>query len=103
PMAGPVEPIVFPVMWARDAHASFLRRPDEMRKLIESSGFQVRAWDDITEEAVGPSTGADSPAHSVQRIIMGEAPEPIVKAGQRNRAERRIVMIQAVLERRAAA
>jgi len=31
---------------------------------------------------------------------MGEALEPIVKAGQRNRAERRIVMIQAVLERR---
>lgn len=29
PMAGPVQPIVFPVMWARDAGASFLRRPDE--------------------------------------------------------------------------
>jgi len=79
PMAGPVQPILFPVMWARDAGASFLRRPDE---------------------ATGPSTGTDSPAHSVQRIIMGEALEPIVKAGQRNRAERRIVMIQAVLERR---
>jgi len=102
PMAGPVQPIVFPVMWARDAGASFLRRPDEMRRVIEGSGFVVRAWDDVTEEAMGPSTGADSPAHSVQRIIMGEALEPIVKAGQRNRAEQRIVMIQAVLERRAA-
>jgi len=102
PMAGPVQPIVFPVMWARDAGASFLRRPDEMQKVIESAGFAVRAWDDVTDEAAGPSTGADSPAHSVQRIIMGEALEPIVKAGQRNRAERRIVMIQAVLERGAA-
>jgi len=100
PMAGPVQPILFPVMWARDAGASFLRRPDEMRKVIESSGFEVRSWDDVTDEATGPSTGTDSPAHSVQRIIMGAALEPIVKAGQRNRAEGRIVMIQAVLERR---
>jgi ubiquinone/menaquinone biosynthesis C-methylase UbiE len=102
PMAGPVQPIVFPVMWARDASASFLRAPADMRKTIEAAGFDVRAWDDVTEEAPGPSTGADSPAHSVQRIIMGEALGPIVRAGQQNRAERRIVMIQAVLERRAA-
>jgi len=101
PMAGPVQPIVFPVMWARDAGASFLRAPGDMRKTIEAAGCEVRAWDDVTEEAVGPSTGADSPAHSVQRIIMGDALEAIVRAGQRNRAERRIVMIQAVLERRA--
>ena len=102
PMAGPVQPIVFPVMWARDAGASFLRAPGDMRKTIEAAGFDVRAWDDVTEEAAGPSTGADSPAHSVQRIIMGDALGAIVRAGQQNRAERRIVMIQAVLERRAA-
>lgn len=101
PMAGPVQPVLFPVMWARDAGASFLRGPDEMRKVIEAAGFQVRAWDDVTAEAAGPSTGADSPAHSVQRIIMGDALEAIVRAGQRNREERRIVMIQAALERRA--
>ena len=101
PMAGPVQPVLFPVMWARDAGASFLRGPDEMRKVIEAAGFQVRAWDDVTAEAAGPSTGVDSPAHSVQRIIMGDALEPIVRAGQRNREERRIVMIQAALERRA--
>jgi hypothetical protein len=38
----------------------------------------------------------------VQRIIMGDALGAIVRAGQQNRAERRIVMIQAVLERRGA-
>ena len=102
PMAGPAQPIVFPVMWARDARASFLRAPGEMRKVIEAAGFGVRAWDDDTAEAAGPSTGAASPAHSVQRIIMGDALEAIVEAGQRNREEGRIVMIQAVLERSAA-
>jgi hypothetical protein len=72
-----------------------------MRKLIEAAGFQVRAWDDVTAEAVGPSTGAASPAHSIQRIVMGDAVDAIAQSGQRNREEGRIVMIQAVLERRA--
>jgi SAM-dependent methyltransferase len=102
PMAGPVQPVVFPVMWARDAGASFLRPPGEMRAVIEAAGFRVRAWDDVTADAVGPSTGADGPAHSIQRIVMGSALDAIVKAGQRNREEGRIVMIQAVLERHAA-
>jgi ubiquinone/menaquinone biosynthesis C-methylase UbiE len=101
PMAGPVQPVLYPVMWARDAGASFLRAPGEMRKLIEAAGFQVRAWDDVTAEAVGPSTGAASPAHSIQRIVMGDAVDAIARSGQKNREEGRIVMIQAVLERRA--
>ena len=102
PMAGPVQPVVFPVMWARDARASFLRAPDAMRALIEAAGFRARAWEDVTDEIAGPGSAAAIPAHSVQRIIMGEALDAIVRAGQRNRAERRIVMTQAVLERRAA-
>ena len=102
PMAGPVQPVVFPVMWARDASASFLRPPDAMRAVIDTAGFEVRAWDDVTAEIAGPGIAAAIPVHSVQRIIMGEAVDAIVRAGQQNREERRIVMIQAVLERRAA-
>jgi len=102
PMAGSVQPVVFPVMWARDASASFLRSPDAMRALIEAAGFQVRAWEDVTDEVTGPSSAAVIPAHSVQRIIMGDALDAIIQAGQRNRVERRIVMTQAVLVRRGA-
>ena len=69
-----------------------------MRAAIEAAGFQVRAWDDVTAEAVGPSTGASGPAHSIQRIVMGQALDAVVRSGQRNREERRIVMIQAVLD-----
>ena len=100
PMAGPVQPVVFPVMWAPDARSSFLRAPAEMRRMIEAAGFSVRAWDDVTAEAVGPSTGGDGPAYSIQRLVMGDALDAIVQAGRRNREEGRIVMIQAVLERR---
>jgi SAM-dependent methyltransferase len=98
PMAGPVQPLVFPVMWARDAATSFLRPPEQMRELIEAAGFRTRAWDDVTEEIERP--GAASPAYSIQRLIMGDALADIRHAGERNRAERRSVMVQAVFERR---
>src|SRR5262245_13931537 len=97
PMAGPIQPPVFPLMWARDPSHSFLRSPAEMRELIERMGFRARAWDDITAETAGPPTAP--PRHAVQRIIMGDALEAITQAGQRNREEGRIVMVQAVFER----
>ena len=99
PMAGPVEPVIYPVMWARDAATSFLRPPDAMRAVIERAGFRVSVWDDVTAETVGPSTGAAVPAHSIQRLVMGDAIDEIIRAGHRNREERRIVSIQAVCER----
>jgi sarcosine/dimethylglycine N-methyltransferase len=99
PMAGPVQPVIFPVMWAWDATLSFLRTPDAMRALIEAAGFRALAWQDVTAEVSGPSTGAAVPAHSVARIVMGDAIEDIARAGERNREEHRIVMIHAVMER----
>ena len=97
PMAGPVEPPIFPLMWARDAGSSFLRRPPEMLALIEAAGFTVSAWDDVTTETAGSS--APVPAHSIQRIVMGEALDEIIRAGHRNREEGRLVMVQAVFNR----
>jgi hypothetical protein len=73
-----------------------------MRAAMEASGFQVRAWEDLTGELTGPVSAAAIPAHSVQQIIMGESLGAIIRAGHQNRTERRIVMTQAVLERRAA-
>lgn len=87
------------VLWARDATTSFLRPPADMRALIEAAGFRAVAWEDVTAELAGPSTGAGVPAHSIARIVMGDAIDDITRAGQRNRDEGRIVMIQAVFER----
>jgi len=99
PMAGPTQPPIFPIMWARDATTSFLRSPTEMRALIEAAGFRALAWEDVTAELAGPSTGAAVPAHSIARIVMGDAIDEITRAGQRNRDEGRIVNIQAAFER----
>ncbi|MEX2221880.1 MAG: methyltransferase domain-containing protein [Candidatus Rokuibacteriota bacterium] len=101
PMAGPL-PLLYPVMWARDAAASFLRTPAEMRAVIEAVGFRVRVWDDVTAETAGPTTGAAIPAHSIQRLVMGDAIDEIIRVGHRNRDEGRLVSIQAVFERAAA-
>lgn len=97
PMAGPVQPLIFPVTWAHDATSSFLRPPAEMRALIEVTGFRTRAWDDVTTEVRG--TGGSRPAHSIQRLVMGERLEAISRSGQRNFDEGRMVMVQAVFER----
>ena len=99
PMAGPVQPIVYPVMWARDASTSFLRAPADMKAVIERAGFTMRVWDDVTAETAGPTTGAAVPPHSIQRLVMGDAIDEIIRAGQRNRAEGRLVSVQAVFDR----
>jgi hypothetical protein len=98
PMAGPVQPPIFPVMWAPNATTSFLRPPDELRAVIEAAGFRVRDWEEVTAELAGVSQAA-VPAHSIQRIIMGDGLEEILRAGQRNRDEGRILNVQAVMER----
>jgi SAM-dependent methyltransferase len=56
PMAGPVQPPIFPLMWAVDAATSFLRTPDEMRDMIEDAGFRARAWDDVTSQGGLPNS-----------------------------------------------
>ncbi len=52
-LAGPNQPIRFPVPWADDATTSFLATPDETRALLHDAGFQVRSWEDLTHEGVG--------------------------------------------------
>jgi SAM-dependent methyltransferase len=100
PMAGPVQPPVFPLMWASDASTSFLRTPSEMRALIARAGFVEHAWEDVTAETAGPATADGIPAHSAQRLIMGVALDAIIRANHRNRTEGRLVSVQAVFERR---
>jgi SAM-dependent methyltransferase len=100
PMAGPVQPCLFPLMWARDASTSFLRPAGEMRRLIAEAGFAERAWGDVTAETAGPASAETIPAHSIQRIVMGPALDAIIAAGHRNRTEGRVVSVQAVFEHR---
>ena len=57
-MAGPERPPIYPLMWAPDPTTDFLRRPDEMRALIEGVGFWARAWGEV---AIGPAKPGVTP------------------------------------------
>ncbi len=48
-MAGPAQPIHFPVPWATSAELSFLRPPASVQRLIEESGFENLEFRDITQ------------------------------------------------------
>lgn len=97
------EGLIYPVMWADTPSESYLVPPNRAQAVLCELGFEVRAWDDCSEE-IGGTTSGKAPAVgdvSIQRIIKGSAGlDAIIAAGRRNRSERRIIMVQAVLVRR---
>jgi len=98
PMSGPNHPPVFPVMWSRDGSNNFLRKPEQMRGMIEASGFRLLQWDDVTNEKDAP--GAVRPTHSIQKLVMGDDLLAEIRiADKHNDEEQRLVMVQAVFER----
>jgi SAM-dependent methyltransferase len=99
PMAGPGGQPILPLMWARDASQSFLRTPDEMRALLESTGFRVRVWDDVTDEFSVATPVSALPPYAISKLVKGDELQAIVDAGQRNRDERRMLSIHAVCDR----
>jgi SAM-dependent methyltransferase len=96
PMAGLVQPLIFPTMWAEDAATSFLGTPGEMRAVIESTGFRVNAWDDVPAETPGAGANATPPSYGIQQLVMGDRLAEILRAGVQNRQENRVVLVQAV-------
>ena len=90
-MAGPVQPPIFPLMWAVDAATSFLRTPTEMR-----------AWNGVTPQPAPQqptTTTAASPTIGISDIVMGDSVDAIGKASALNRIEGRIVDMHGVFVR----
>ena len=98
PMAGSDQLPHFPVMWSRDGSNHFVRKPDQIRALIEASGFRPLKWEDVTDDKDPPDPVR--PKYSIQKLVMGdELLAQIREADKLNEAERAFVMIQAVFER----
>ena len=98
PMAGPNHPPIFPVMWSPDGTNHFLRTPEEMRRLIEAAGFRAQKWVDVTGQKETPR--ATAPKHTIQTLVMGhERLEELLRVAQRNEAEKRLMMFQAVFDK----
>jgi len=96
-MSGPNQPPIFPVMWSRNGMNHFLRKPEQMRAVIEASGFRLLEWDDVTNEK---SPAVPRPMYSIQRLVMGDdLLAEINNADKRNDEEKRLVMVHAIFER----
>lgn len=105
-MAGTVQPIHFPVPWARRPALSFLRPPDEVRALLAASGFKERTWIDVTAPALEffrqrAGAAAQQAALPPLGLHLQLGPDfALMFANQvRNIQERRVAIVQAVLER----
>ena len=104
-MAGPVQPIHFPVPWAHDASISFLWSPAEIRALLTEIGFREVEWVDEREATLANMQAqpagqpqAGSPALAAQ-LMHGPQMQEMARNVGRNLREDRLTLVQAVFER----
>jgi len=104
-LAGPSGPVLFPVPWARTPESSFLATPDELRKLLEESGFEVTAWSDTTDAA---RAWFVSLAERIRKeglpplgfhVLLGPDFQAMAQNQRRNLEEGRIVLAQVVAKK----
>jgi MPBQ/MSBQ methyltransferase len=101
-LAGPLDPVLFPVPWARTPDTSFLVRPDELRNLLEEADFAVSDWSDTTDAA---RAWFVSLAERIRReglpplgfhLLLGDGFRVMAENQRRNLEEGRIVLAQIV-------
>lgn len=96
PMLGIHQPMQFPVMWAESAQTSFLKYPGEMKVIIESAGFEVDHWQDVSAELDSNRRKYGFRDRGIQVLVMGDRLEEITRASKQNADEQRVVLIQGV-------
>jgi SAM-dependent methyltransferase len=95
----------FPVPWARDPACSFLLTPDAMRAALETAGFTILTWNDVTEPSVAwlaeqakvRAAGAKPPSLGLP-LVMGPEFGAMSANFGRNLQERRVRLIQTVAQ-----
>jgi sarcosine/dimethylglycine N-methyltransferase len=97
-VAGPNQPIHLPVPWAVTPELSHLATAEELRSVTAAAGFEVEAWNDLTETAI-PAIDALLAAPSSPLGLQVFVPDLPVKAANlaENLREDRTRLIQAVL------
>jgi ubiquinone/menaquinone biosynthesis C-methylase UbiE len=98
PVAGPVQPPHFPLMWASEPTDSHLVSAEALREAMTATGFSERYWNPAVSFPEPAASAADT-SITIQRLIMGERLTAIREAGARNAAEGRLHSVLAVFER----
>ena len=103
--AGEVQPVQFPVMWARDASMSFLMSPAALQELLIRAGFEVQSWQDTSDEsltwlderfAAQKQAGGSANKLGLQ-LLLGSDLGLLSRGYTQNLRERRVRVIQTVL------
>ena len=104
-MAGPIQPIHFPVPWAPDPTVSFLATPDEVRSLARACGFRELAWHDhtqLTEEwwaTMRERASGQKPSPLNPGLVMGSQFPVMANNMYWNIMERRVAIVQAIFRK----
>ena len=103
-LAGPNQPIHFPVPWAADPSVSFLSSPSDTRALIASEGFRETTWltgadlKAVLDQRDEPDPGEQEPLLD-SGLLNGPASAAMSENVARNLKESRIVPAIGVFER----
>ncbi|MBI5592168.1 MAG: class I SAM-dependent methyltransferase [Deltaproteobacteria bacterium] len=101
-LAGPVSPIHFPVPWACRQEDSHLVTTEELRPLLEKSGFTIESWKDTTDMALAWFTNVSK---NIQQngltplgihVLLGADFKAMARNQRKNLEEGRIAMAQIV-------
>jgi len=104
-LAGPARPVLFPVPWARTPESSFLATPDELRMLLEKSGFKVAVWSDTTDSArawfvaLAEKIRKEGMPPLGFHVLLGSDFQVMAQNQRRNLEDGRIVLAQVVAKR----
>ncbi len=104
-VAGSVQPIHFPVPWARDQSLSFLRTSSAVRALLDDAGFREIMWVDegpkilaaLQKQATISAINGPLPL-GIHLLVGSQFPTMLENVG-RNLRENRLTIVQAVFER----
>lgn len=106
-LAGPVQPIHFPIPSARDASLNFLKSPEATLALLDAAGFAPLAWADVSDatldalrRAVAARAAAPAPPPLGPHLVYGPGIADASRNVLRNLEERRVLVFVGVQERR---
>jgi ubiquinone/menaquinone biosynthesis C-methylase UbiE len=104
-LAGPDGPPHFPIHWANKPELSFLIGPEELRALLEASGFKTLAWRDTTAATtdwylavIESHRKRGVPALGLHLLLGETAPQKIQNL-TRSLTEKRLTVFQGLFEK----
>ncbi len=96
-VAGPQQPLAFPVPWADTPERSHLVTPDQLAAALRGAGFTLEVWNDLTEFAVAAMTPVlEAPADPLGLQLLVPDIEIKVRNLLENARGDRLRLIQAV-------